>query len=88
MEEAAVGVAEEVYTPVMENLADALTLKDRCDACGAAAKSIVLLESGGSELMFCKHHLQRHEPALVASGARVFVQQDEAQKLEEAAAVE
>ncbi len=32
-----------------------LTLADRCDRCGAAAKVRAVLPSGG-ELLFCGHH--------------------------------
>lgn len=47
-----------------------LTAEDRCDRCGAAAKALVLLPSGG-ELMFCGHHWRRHEDRLRDVGAEI-----------------
>ncbi|MEN3302796.1 hypothetical protein [Pseudonocardia sp.] len=40
-----------------------LTLADRCDRCGAAAKARAVLPSGG-ELLFCGHHARAHEDKL------------------------
>jgi len=40
-----------------------LTLADRCDRCGAAAKARAVLPSGG-ELLFCGHHARAHEAKL------------------------
>lgn len=39
---------------------------DRCDNCGAAAFSIVTKDD--KELLFCGHHLHRHESALIGQG--------------------
>ena len=36
-----------------------LTLLDRCDRCGAAAKTRATLPSGG-ELLFCDHHTRAY----------------------------
>ncbi len=41
----------------------ALTAADRCDRCGAAAKTRAVLPSGG-ELLFCGHHARAHETKL------------------------
>lgn len=40
-----------------------LTLADRCDGCGAAAKVRAVLPSGG-ELLFCGHHGRAHADKL------------------------
>jgi hypothetical protein len=41
----------------------ALTLADRCDRCGAAAKVRAILPKGG-ELLFCGHHANAHAEKL------------------------
>ncbi|MCY7343370.1 MAG: hypothetical protein LH603_16445 [Pseudonocardia sp.] len=40
-----------------------LTLADRCDRCGAAAKVRAVLPKGG-ELLFCGHHGKAHADKL------------------------
>ncbi len=40
-----------------------LTLADRCDRCGAAAKVRAILPTGG-ELLFCGHHARAHADKL------------------------
>lgn len=50
-----------------------LSLTDRCDACGAAAKNrAVKLYTGpakaASDLLFCGHHATEHGTALIAKG--------------------
>jgi hypothetical protein len=40
-----------------------LTLADRCDRCGAAAKVRAILPKGG-ELLFCGHHAKAHADKL------------------------
>ncbi|MEV2276637.1 hypothetical protein AB0I72_13730 [Nocardiopsis sp. NPDC049922] len=40
-----------------------LTAADRCDRCGAQAYVRVLLNSGG-ELLFCAHHMRKHDESL------------------------
>jgi hypothetical protein len=40
-----------------------LTRLDRCDRCGAAAKTRATLPSGG-ELLFCEHHTRKHADRL------------------------
>lgn len=44
-----------------------LTLTDRCDACGAAAKAIAE-RPATAPLMFCGHHSAEHGPALLTQG--------------------
>lgn len=39
-----------------------LSALDRCDSCGAGAYVRVVL--GGSELLFCAHHANKHESKL------------------------
>lgn len=41
----------------------ALRRIDRCDECGAAAMVMVNLKAG--PLLFCGHHYDKHEPALI-----------------------
>lgn len=45
-----------------------LTLTDRCDACGAAAKTRAVKSYSGAVLLFCGHHAAEHGSALVAKG--------------------
>jgi hypothetical protein len=40
-----------------------LTAFDRCDRCGAAATTRAVLPSGG-ELLFCGHHIRKHQTRL------------------------
>ena len=49
----------------------ALTVKDRCDKCGAQAWVIFGSEFG--ELHMCRHHSLKFEPALVEQGFEVTV---------------
>jgi hypothetical protein len=46
----------------------ALTRRDRCDRCRAAAQVRALLPSGG-ELLFCGHHARAHAQRLREIGA-------------------
>lgn len=48
-------------------------LTDRCDRCGAAAKLVVTLASGG-ELAFCGHHANRLHADIVRIGERVALE--------------
>lgn len=45
------------------------TTKDRCDRCGAQARTLALFVSG--PLLFCGHHTHEYLPALIAAGAEV-----------------
>jgi hypothetical protein len=55
-------------TPV-ETIPEAveLSLTDRCDACGAAAK-VRAERPSMTPLLFCGHHSAEHGPALMAQG--------------------
>jgi hypothetical protein len=48
-----------------------LTGQDRCDRCGAQAKVLALLRTGG-ELLFCGHHAREHRPRLADIGAALI----------------
>lgn len=50
----------ETEVPTMERT---LTAQDRCDRCGAPA--VAATEHGGSELLWCNHHLEANLPALI-----------------------
>jgi hypothetical protein len=56
-----------------------LTAADRCDRCGAQAYVRVLLNSGG-ELLFCAHHMRKHDDSLRKIASDI---QDETNKLTE-----
>lgn len=47
-----------------------LTLQDRCDSCGAAAKVVFNFIYG--ELMFCGHHANEKRNDLLKSSTSVF----------------
>jgi len=47
-----------------------LTLQDRCDLCGAAAKIVATMLNG--ELLFCGHHGREHKDALVPKAIKVY----------------
>jgi len=47
-----------------------LTLQDRCDSCGAAAKVAASFVNG--ELLFCGHHAREMGPKLIKSAVEVF----------------
>jgi hypothetical protein len=48
------------------------TAKDRCDRCGAQAKTLALFVAG--PLLFCGHHTHEYLAALIAAGAEVEVE--------------
>ena len=52
-----------------------LTLADRCDRCGAAAKVRAVLPKGG-ELLFCGHHANRYADGIARAAARIQVLPD------------
>lgn len=56
-----------------------LTAADRCDRCGAQAYVRVLLNSGG-ELLFCAHHMRKHDDSIRKIASDI---QDETDKLTE-----
>lgn len=45
------------------------TTKDRCDRCGAQAKTLALFVAG--PLLFCGHHTKKYRHALLISGAEI-----------------
>lgn len=51
-----------------------LTVKDRCDRCGAQAYVLALQTIGNEtlELMFCGHHGREHMPMLGITGWDIF----------------
>ncbi|MCY9785003.1 MULTISPECIES: hypothetical protein [Nocardiopsis] len=59
-----------------------LTAADRCDRCGAQAYVRVLLNSGG-ELLFCAHHMRKHDESLRKIASDI---QDETDRLHESKA--
>ncbi|MFC4561174.1 hypothetical protein ACFO4E_04805 [Nocardiopsis mangrovi] len=55
-----------------------LTAADRCDRCGAQAYVRVVLNSGG-ELLFCAHHMRKHDDSIRRIAAEI---QDETNRLQ------
>ena len=55
----------DLQTPARE-----LTLQDRCDACGAAAKVIATFLN--VELLFCGHHAKKLETSLIVKSVNVY----------------
>ncbi|MGZ4659656.1 MAG: DUF7455 domain-containing protein [Arthrobacter sp.] len=55
--------------PAVETRTSLFTAKDRCDRCGAQAKTLALLVTG--ILLFCAHHTHEYLPGLIAAGAEV-----------------
>lgn len=53
----------------VESVGRVLTATDRCDRCSAQALNWV--EVGGTELLFCNHHMNAHEPAMAAAGYKI-----------------
>ena len=47
-----------------------LTLQDRCDSCGAAAKVVSTFISG--ELLFCGHHARDMKESLISKSISVY----------------
>jgi hypothetical protein len=47
-----------------------LTLNDRCDSCGAAARIVATLLNG--ELLFCGHHGRKFKDSLLLKAASVY----------------
>jgi hypothetical protein len=65
-----------------KELVATLSAQERCDRCPAAGHAVVLLKMRVSKvpadnvLVFCKHHLNQHEPALAAAGASIYRKED------------
>ena len=53
-----------------------LTLQDRCDACGAAAKVIATFING--ELLFCGHHARKSGSNLAKQAISIYDPEGEA----------
>lgn len=53
-----------------------LTLADRCDACGAAAKTAVYLNADTSMLLLCGNHFRRNREAMDAKGYMYLLNED------------
>lgn len=51
-----------VAQALQETSDERLDVTDRCDRCGAQAKSRVTLRTG--DLLFCSHHFRQHADAL------------------------
>lgn len=49
-----------------------LTARDRCDACGPAARSYVVAIVNSVRLDFCGHHFTKHESKIRAVATRVL----------------
>jgi hypothetical protein len=60
-------------TSPSSDTAAALTASDRCDRCGARAKSLVVLATGG-QLLFCGHHTRQHAEVLRQHAAAILAQ--------------
>jgi hypothetical protein len=61
----------EVAAPEVTRL---FTAKDRCDRCGAQAKTLALLVAG--PLLFCGHHTKKYMQALAYAGAQIESEDD------------
>ena len=57
-------------TTELQDQARELTLQDRCDACGAAAKVIATFLNG--ELLFCGHHARKMNSDLKLKAVNVY----------------
>lgn len=56
----------EIAAPELTRL---FTTKDRCDRCGAQAKTLALFVAG--PLLFCGHHTVKYMLALAHAGAEI-----------------
>lgn len=61
----------EVAAPEVTSL---FTAKDRCDRCGAQARTMALFVSG--PLLFCGHHTKEYMRALAYAGAEIESEDD------------
>lgn len=61
----------EAHPELFAESTDDLTVKDRCDRCGAQAFTLVKKE-GKERLLFCAHHGRAHTPALLTNGFEVL----------------
>lgn len=65
-------LVDDVNSAVHAELFPELTLKDRCDGCGAAAKAQVSVDVTKPNLLFCGHHWRKSRAVLThpSSGYR------------------
>lgn len=58
-------------TELIPNL---VTADDRCDRCGVEARSVVILHVAEppNVLLFCGHHTNLYEAALISKGATIY----------------
>lgn len=65
-----------------KELVATLTNQDLCDRCPAAGHAVILLKvakirvPADNILVMCRHHLNKHEPALAAQGATIYRKED------------
>jgi hypothetical protein len=64
-----------VDAPVKDSKFKELTLKDRCDSCGAAAQGQAIV--GGDYLFFCGHHWRKSFDAIFTAGYDYLAPEDE-----------
>lgn len=69
-QETAVETVNDSDTSTTTTAGIALQVADRCDACGAQARSVVTLASG-STLLLCRHHTETNAPKLEEQGATI-----------------
>ena len=62
-----------MITATRQTHIDPPTIGERCDSCSAEAHVLVLLNDGG-QLVFCRHHANKHRAALTPIG--VLIQHD------------
>jgi len=56
-----------------------LTLQDRCDSCGAAAKVVATFLNG--ELLFCGHHVREVGEKLISQALDIYDPEGEFKRL-------
>lgn len=60
-----------------KELVATLSQQDLCDRCPAAAQAVVVLNTSPGVLLFCNHHLSKHEPKLAELGAGIYRKESE-----------
>lgn len=65
-------------TSQVELIPNLVLAEDRCDKCGVEARSVVILDvpEPPNVLLFCGHHTNEFEPALIAAGATIYRKED------------
>jgi len=71
-----VGCVERIWTGAEE--VRFLPSRPGCDKCGVEARSVVILDvpEPPNVLLFCGHHTNQFEPALIAAGATIYRKED------------